>query len=88
MNNAASFKANQFASSAEDFLSKGDFQNACTSHFRAAEQFLLAMNDTKDPEVLFTLILGIEDAKVALCVAYEKWKGIKETIRIISTKTN
>jgi Archaeal PaREP1/PaREP8 family len=52
MNNAASFKANQFASNAEDFLSKGDLQNACNCHFRAAEQFLLAMNDTKDPEVI------------------------------------
>lgn len=44
-------KANEFAHNAEELAQKGDFANACTLHFRAAEQFLLAMNDTKDAEV-------------------------------------
>lgn len=51
MNESPSFKANQFANNAEDYTRAGDYPNACTSHFRAAEQYLLAMNDTKDPEV-------------------------------------
>lgn len=52
MNNAASFKANEFATLAENFTLSGDFQNASINHFRAAEQYLLAMNDTRDPEAL------------------------------------
>ena len=44
-------EANQFATKAEDYTRKGDYSNAVNSHFRAAELFLLAMNDTKDPEV-------------------------------------
>jgi hypothetical protein len=47
-------QANQFSNLAEEYVSKGDFANACTAHFRAAEQFLLAMNDTKDQEVSYT----------------------------------
>ena len=59
-------QANQFATIAEEYAAKGDFANACTAHFRAAEQFLLAMNDTKDQEVGFTNI-GCKDVKIALC---------------------
>jgi hypothetical protein len=51
MDDSPSFKANQFANSADEYTRKGDYANACTAHFRAAEQFLLAMNDTKDAEV-------------------------------------
>ncbi|KAJ3253349.1 hypothetical protein HK103_000728 [Boothiomyces macroporosus] len=50
--------AHQFATNAEEYMEKGDLANACTAHFRAAgrndlikEQYLLAMNDTTDPEV-------------------------------------
>jgi hypothetical protein len=46
-------KANQYANKAEESTRKGDFNNAITAHFRAAELFLLAMNHTNDPEVFY-----------------------------------
>ncbi|KAJ3324142.1 hypothetical protein HDV06_000683 [Boothiomyces sp. JEL0866] len=49
--------AHQFATNAEEYMEKGDLANACTAHFRAAEQYLLAMNDTTDPEAVKTLKL-------------------------------
>ncbi|KAI8892394.1 hypothetical protein BC833DRAFT_611811 [Globomyces pollinis-pini] len=49
--------ANDFANSAQDALEKGDYANASALHFRAAEQFLLAMNYTTDPEAVKTLKL-------------------------------
>jgi HEPN domain-containing protein len=46
-------QANEFAASAEQFANKGDIANAYIAHFRAAELFLLAINDTTDSEVHF-----------------------------------
>jgi uncharacterized protein (UPF0332 family) len=50
-------QANEFANSAEEYFEKGDYSNACVAHFKAAELFLLAMNETKDSEAVKTLKL-------------------------------
>ena len=50
-------QANEFASQAEDYSKMGDYSNASTAHFRAAELFLLAMNETKDSVAVKTLKL-------------------------------
>jgi hypothetical protein len=47
-------QANDFANSAEAAAERGDIETSCTLHFRAAELFLLAMNDTKDAEVFYS----------------------------------
>ena len=50
-------QANDFASQAEEYAQMGDYNNAATAHFRAAELFLLAMNETKDSVAVKTLKL-------------------------------
>ncbi|KAH6600423.1 hypothetical protein BASA50_002320 [Batrachochytrium salamandrivorans] len=50
-------KANAFATAAEDYAARGQLRKAVESHFRAAEQYLLAMNDTADVEAVKTLKL-------------------------------
>ena len=57
MDSSPLVNAHQFAANAVDYSKNNDLSNACTSHFRAAEQFLLAMNDTNDVEAVKTLKL-------------------------------
>ncbi|KAL2918242.1 hypothetical protein HK105_202169 [Polyrhizophydium stewartii] len=57
MDDSPAQKANAFASAAEEFTARGNLLKAVEAHFRAAEQYLLAMNDTSDPEAVKTLKL-------------------------------
>ena len=50
-------QANEFASQAEEYTRLGDYANASTAHFRAAELFLLAMSETSDSVAVKTLKL-------------------------------
>ncbi|CAG8705541.1 6181_t:CDS:2, partial [Acaulospora morrowiae] len=49
--------AHAFANAAEEFEEKELWAKAMEAHFRAAEQFLSAMNYTSDPEAIRTLKL-------------------------------
>ncbi|RIA85648.1 hypothetical protein C1645_741429 [Glomus cerebriforme] len=49
--------AHAFANAAEELEEKEQWGKAMEAHFRAAEQFALAMNYTSDPEVIRTLKL-------------------------------
>ncbi|KAJ3095179.1 hypothetical protein HDU97_007216 [Phlyctochytrium planicorne] len=50
-------KGNAFAHAAEEYTERGQYAQAIEAHFRAAEQFLLAMSYTTDPEATKTLKL-------------------------------
>ncbi|KAI8800301.1 hypothetical protein BJ742DRAFT_87659 [Cladochytrium replicatum] len=45
-------KANGLANAADEFTERGQYAKAVEAHFRAAEQFLLSVNYTNDPEAV------------------------------------